>query len=397
MNVLERARALVEKYPVCNACLGRVFLSVEGKSNEERGRKIREVLGMEEPGECYFCMGWSKRVDELADWALKALMGYQFKTFRVGTRLSGELQRREEELFDFVGVDQAESLKRHINREVGKKIAERTGARFDPQGDVEVILDLEEERVEVNPAPLFLYGRYRKLSPMPQTKWPCRYCGGKGCERCDYTGRQWRETVEYFLSDVLLPLTLGEGTRMHAAGREDVDARMLGSGRPFVIEIIRPRRRFLDWEWVREEINRHARGKVEILCLLPSNREEARWMKEGRFNKVYRALVECEEEHGDLSVLKALEGKTIRQRTPRRVLHRRGERERKRRVIRVEWEEIDERRFYLIVETEPGLYVKELVSGDEGRTEPSVSAILGVPCRVIQLDVLEVKGGRPCS
>ena len=37
-----------------------------------------------------------------------------------------------------------------------------------------------------------------------------------------------------------------------------------------------------------------------------------------------------------------------------------------------------------------GLYIKELVSGDDGRTVPSLASVLGVPARVLELDVIEV-------
>ncbi|MFB6172251.1 MAG: tRNA pseudouridine(54/55) synthase Pus10, partial [Haloarculaceae archaeon] len=41
---------------------------------------------------------------------------------------------------------------------------------------------------------------------------------------------------------------------------------------------------------------------------------------------------------------------------------------------------------------EGGLYVKELVSGDEGRTDPSLAGLLGVGATVTALDVLAVEG-----
>ena len=44
----------------------------------------------------------------------------------------------------------------------------------------------------------------------------------------------------------------------------------------------------------------------------------------------------------------------------------------------------------LELETEGGLYVKELVSGDDGRSEPSLSGRLGIQGRVSELDVLHV-------
>jgi tRNA pseudouridine synthase 10 len=40
---------------------------------------------------------------------------------------------------------------------------------------------------------------------------------------------------------------------------------------------------------------------------------------------------------------------------------------------------------------EAGLYIKELVSGDSGRTQPSLAQILGRTARVVSLDVVLVK------
>jgi len=52
--------------------------------------------------------------------------------------------------------------------------------------------------------------------------------------------------------------------------------------------------------------------------------------------------------------------------------------------------------------TDGGLYVKELVSGDDGRTRPSLSEVLGVPATVVELDVMcitsrEFPGGEDAS
>jgi len=44
----------------------------------------------------------------------------------------------------------------------------------------------------------------------------------------------------------------------------------------------------------------------------------------------------------------------------------------------------------LRVRCEGGLYVKELVSGDEGRTLPSLTGILGKQAKVMELDVVDV-------
>ena len=42
------------------------------------------------------------------------------------------------------------------------------------------------------------------------------------------------------------------------------------------------------------------------------------------------------------------------------------------------------------VVTEHGTYVKESISGEDGRSEPSLASLLGVPCHCAELDVLEI-------
>ena len=80
----------------------------------------------------------------------------------------------------------------------------------------------------------------------------------------------------------------------------------------------------------------------------------------------------------------------IEQRTPIRVSHRRADKVRKRSVKQLNVKKIDQKTLELKIDCEGGLYIKELISGDDGRTQPSVSSLLGTSARCVQLDVLEV-------
>jgi tRNA pseudouridine synthase 10 len=51
---------------------------------------------------------------------------------------------------------------------------------------------------------------------------------------------------------------------------------------------------------------------------------------------------------------------------------------------------VDARTVELEVRTEAGLYVKELITGDAGRTSPSVAEVLGVPAECVELDVTAI-------
>lgn len=76
----------------------------------------------------------------------------------------------------------------------------------------------------------------------------------------------------------------------------------------------------------------------------------------------------------------------VNQRTPIRVLHRRSNMIRTRKVLTCQAERIDDHYFRLHLSTEAGTYVKEFVHGDLGRTKPSISTLLGCPTDILELD-----------
>ena len=51
---------------------------------------------------------------------------------------------------------------------------------------------------------------------------------------------------------------------------------------------------------------------------------------------------------------------------------------------------IDSRHFQFKIKSIGGTYIKELASGDSGRTTPSLTGILGVGLKCVELDVLEI-------
>ena len=77
---------------------------------------------------------------------------------------------------------------------------------------------------------------------------------------------------------------------------------------------------------------------------------------------------------------------TIQQRTPVRVLHRRCNMIRERKVLCATATRIDDHHFRLEISTQAGTYVKEFVYGDFGRTVPSVSSIMGCKTNLLKLD-----------
>ena len=288
-----------------------------------------------------------------------------------------------------------ETLKKEVNRIIGLGIWERfdKDAEFERQ-DIVFNIDLTGEpkvRIQINP--LYIEGKYNKYKRgIPQTKWPCTKCKGRGCEECNFTGKQYPESVEELISEHFLKVTHGKEAKFHGAGREDIDVLMLGSGRQFVLEIKEPKIRNLDLAKMEAEINTVNEGKTAYhnlhLCERPRKAEIKQSSPDAY--KVYNAIVKCEEAYDADKLEELLELNEINQQTPLRVLRRRTDMVRVKHVLDLSYEIIDETTFNMKIKTEGGLYIKELISGDEGRSQPNVSDILGVKAICEQLDVLEV-------
>ncbi|WP_319508154.1 tRNA pseudouridine(54/55) synthase Pus10 [uncultured Methanolobus sp.] len=428
MSILETAKKIINEGPICDHCMGRQFAKLStGLTNVERGQAIKLSLAMEgdalfkeagdesllgelskssnyarktlkiqgEDEKCWVCMGIYDNLDIWADRAVESIGDREYSTFLVGTKVSGLIGENEEILWSECGITQAEQFKSEMNREVGKLIAARTGKEVEfERPDVVVTLDIAEESTSIQVKSLYIQGRYRKLvRGIPQTRWPCRSCGGRGCEQCDNTGKQYPESVDELIAEEVIKATNGTDTKFHGAGREDIDALMLGTGRPFVVEALNPVIRSIDvWE-LENKINEFAGGKVEVEGLKIVEKSVVENLKSSKADKVYNLKVTFKEPVSTDKLADAIDsliGVQIHQRTPQRVSHRRADLVRKRYVHNMQlMEKTDE---YAIIEVhcDGGLYVKELTSGDDGRTVPSLTEKLGIQAIVAELNVVKV-------
>ncbi len=398
--VVAAARGALASIPgLCDACLGRGAAKVgRGFTNASRGASLRRALGAGEqpdPSSCAVCRGAAAAVDRYAALVVRELAGWEFRTFRIGCKVDPALEDRERALWAAAGSSWTEPLRREVDREVGKRVELATGTTADILlPDIVALVDTRFDRVTLEVRSVFLWGRYRKLvRGIPQTRWPCRICRGSGCRRCSMTGKMYPTSVEELMAAPALGLFQGAGSALHGMGREDVDARMLGDGRPFVLEILAPHRRSGELDALAAAIDLHAAGQVEVRGLRWSQGDEVVAVKEARHDKTYVAEVAFEGEPG-ASRLEEIAGlfsaKRINQRTPVRVAHRRADAVRGRDVRSVKVLEVRPDGARLEITGEAGLYIKELVSGDGGRTEPSLAGLLGIPARVVSLDVIAV-------
>ena len=348
---------------------------------------------------CFICENIFERIEPLVSLVEKEAEVYDFKTFQMGTSLDPSMVQREERIITKVEPRCAEPLKEEINREMGKILQKRWPDtevdRSDP--DITFIIQPIYDKVESQVKPLFVRGRYRKLKRgIPQTRWPCRSCHGKGCEECNHTGRRYLTSVEEEIGEVFKKHARGDDYKLHGMGREDVDVRMLGGGRPFIMEISRPKIRDMNLDSISREINDDGTSPVEIEELSRAQRKEIGPLKESKKRKRYRTKVNFSEPIDEKRLKYGISHLTrgpIRQRTPVRVSHRRADKIRKRVVHDAGYKLVGDRSAEIEILADGGLYIKELLHGDQGRTEPSLASSIDMKVEVEYLDVTDVLDG----
>ena len=380
---------------ICKHCLGRMLSkTIDGEDNVSRAESLDLELNEDE---CIICANiFNKIDDELFDKIYDKMdfLKVQFDSFIVGSRIDKELKKRDEKFIEEMNLD-VEPIKKEINRIIGKRLEQelKKEVNFEKQDIIVNVNLIKEPKVRIQINPLFIEGKYNKLiRGFPQTKWPCGKCKGRGGEECNFTGKQYPCSVEELISEHILKATNGYEAKFHGAGREDIDVLMLGSGRPFVLEIKEPKIRKIDLPKLEAEINEINEGKTQYHNLKFTHRNRKAEIKVSSPDayKVYKALVECESPYnkGDLAILSQLD--EIHQQTPIRVSHRRADKVRIKHVLDLSCEVIDDTHFEMTIKTEGGLYIKELISGDEGRSQPNVADKLGIKAFCKQLDVIEV-------
>ena len=284
----------------CDHCLGRLGGKKRfEQSIEESGAEIRSTVverdshlvnAREEEPLCPFCENLFEESELLAEIIFDNIAPYELSRLQLGARIPKDQIQDEEDLRKRFGAGGSDALKsslvQAIAQHLNKKLENVTLVNDKPQ--ILALIDVLTLTVELDIRAHYLYGRYIKLERgIPQTRWPCRACKGRGCERCDQTGLQYKKSVQDLIGNPLLEMFQAKEHAFHGMGREDIDVRCMGRGRPFVIEMKEPKLRSVDVVKAMEQINTSAEGSIQITGLRDSNRSEVVRVKDTPAEKSY--------------------------------------------------------------------------------------------------------------
>jgi len=300
-NLTEVARRLLANYYLCEWCLGRLFGGLStGLTNYERGKIIVEYIKMDThfriinegrtprkllenllkyyaddrftelikrhnlnihteksvDYKCYICNGLFSELEDIVNEVFDKISKYEFRTFQIGIQQLGDIEIREEEIKKKFGIWVGENIRNDLSRELGKALMEKiisSGGEVEYSGkspELTIVVDPLSRKIKVYLKSVEILVKVQRTDEnAPIFSMNCNRCGGKGCEYCNYTGRDIGENFESLVGMLLLNIFVGDrwkfGIRYIDKEKGIFEAKF---------KIINPRKRYVDNNLV-EKIN----------------------------------------------------------------------------------------------------------------------------------------------
>lgn len=243
---------LFQKVSLCNFCQLRLGLKMKGRST-----------GAKE--DCYICGGMLEQTNLLANQIEQKLKPYQFENFLIGASVPHTILDREDEIRSRFKIKGKDSAKSQITKLLSEKIRLCTGKAVNySRPDITILASMGESQITVSARSVWLSGRYLKLRRgIAQRSTVCEVCSGLGCAHCNYRGRA-QDSVQARITDFLTRTFQAENCNFVWLGSEDENSLVIGTGRPFFVEIVEPKKRLALSKINSGKTKRSTRGKSRV-------------------------------------------------------------------------------------------------------------------------------------
>lgn len=304
--------------------------------------------------------------------------GYEFRTFQIGVSLPSSYIEREDNIRSRLKVKGRNSIKNQFLsnlREMFKRALMKEADYMSPDLRIDLVINEKNEFFfNIIPTPIVLACKYlKKRRGIAQKHKGLSVAKDQLLENDSQCDNSF--SLEEVVSEYLKQLTSGVKVKFSWIGGEDRESLVLGKGRPFFAEIIKPKRRIIP----EHSISLNEKG-IELFVLSVSKNLPQYPVK---FDTLTRVSIIAERlvSNKDLECLPSLSGRTIWFRNKKRII-RRG-------VHSVKVDKIDGKNFELEIIAQGGLHIKQFVGGKE-YCEPNISTVLGLKCECLNFDIIDV-------
>ena len=373
-QILSVTNELLQKYDLCDQCLGRLFSKqLHLSSNKLLGRKLKNEFVS--TNKCYICKNLFSKLDFFLKLMLDSSSHYTFKTYGVGLLIKPSIVDRDDFIRSKYKLKGIDSIKTDIAKELIKLFTKKTQKIMDPfDPEITFTINLKDESCQLRSKSIVISGRYVKSKRgYTQKQKSCDNCSGKGCRICNFHGISEFESVEGVISKLIFKKFGGTTTKFTWIGGEDKSSLVLGNGRPFFVKIKNPSKRKpklsdkefdfvslfnlkLIGESPKKPLNFNSKIKIKISTSLPINSKNLKKLK-------------------DLTT------------TPIVIYENSGKRYEKK-IFGLKYTKNSDNVFTMTVIAEGGFPVKRFVVGND--VLPNISSLFDNPCVSQEFDFLDI-------
>lgn len=390
----ELRRRLQANYVLCKHCLLRqTYVNTE----DYYCTQFTTSLENKSECECYICNGLMHETNSIMHRIMETLRNnYHFNTFLIGATLPSNLFEREDGIRARMKIRGRENIKSQLTRNLRKKFSEITKKQIDfLHPDLMINLRLQGSTdldIDIKTRPLVLLGRYiKKNRGMPQRS------GGKHdpSDELAIHGQFFpnmnlasrmtsvlytleNSSVQAIISREIARLTKCDGLKFSWVGSEDENSLVLGSGRPFFIQIRNPKT--VDLNERRLTFPKYGLfvNIEQFFGKLPE--QPIQFIAKTKI--VIRASRQMGEE--EFSRIKSLANSKVVFRNQKKKL-----KSSEKRIYSLDIVKKSRKIFDLIVVADGGLAIKQFVEGRECMN-PNISAATNQQCECVLFDILDI-------
>jgi len=322
---------------------------------------------------------------------------YQFDTFLIGATLPANLFEKEDQIRARFKIRGRENIKSQLIRDLRKKFSEVTKKRIDIlHPDLTINLQFQKNTsLEINTKmrPLIMLGRYiKKNRGIPQRSGGEHNSGNEVCIQSkpyhivSQTPRQASvirtledASIQSIISKEILRITKGEALKFSWIGSEDENSLVLGSGRPFFVQIRNPKTIHLNQKTLHFQEYGLFVNIEEFFERLPEQPVQ--------FIAKTRIVIQASRQIGKEGGLKI---KSLANSIVVFQNQKNKSRSSAKRIYSIDIVKINNKIFELDVIADGGLAIKQFVEGRE-YISPNISAVANLQCKCLLFDILDIR------
>jgi tRNA pseudouridine synthase 10 len=342
---------------------------------------------------CHICSGLMHKTDLVVQKIRNSLSDdYHFNTFLIGVTLPSSLYEKEDQIRARFKIRGRENIKSQLVRDLRKKFRKYTNKQIDfSYPDVTVNLQFRKESelgIDIQKRSMIIFGRYiKKNRGIPQragglykshtqsnTSLTVNSSSPHGSTICSIEDT----SIQSLISKEILGITRGQALKFSWIGSEDKNSLVLGSGRPFVVQVRNPKTLHLN-------VNKLDFPRYGLSVNLESLSKKLS-EQPVQFIAKTRIIIQTPRQLVKEEVLKirSLTNSVISFRNQKK-LHRTSTK----RIYSLDVVKQDNRICELYLVADGGLTIKQFVEGREC-INPNVSTVVNLRCECLMFDVLDI-------